>query len=367
MATLDTVESLAGGLDRGKTPPFSWYTDPAIFDLERERIFKRTWQYAALSEQLEAPGDVVTTEIADVPIVLARGKDGELRAFVNVCRHRAHVVVAESGKRSSLQCPYHGWTYGLDGCLKGAPRSKREESFDKSERGLIPLAVDTWGPMVFVNFDREAQPLHEWLGPAIAFMDRGGANFDGLRFWKQSVFEIKANWKVAIENTLECYHCPTIHPETIAKFAVVTPEGFRTVCQGYTINTEVELRESVGGEGLREDGGPAPWAPMPFVFPTFQCDTGGGPGCLTLYFWRPISHDRTIATYMYLFTDDVDEQVRNETLEMTERFGSEDIGAVENVQRGINARVLPHGELLPVNDHAIHYFCDLVFRALTGD
>jgi choline monooxygenase len=367
MATLDTVESLAGGLDRGKTPPFSWYTDPAIFDLERERIFKRTWQYAALSEQLEAPGDVVTTEIADVPIVLARGKDGELRAFVNVCRHRAHVVVAEAGKRSSLQCPYHGWTYGLDGCLKGAPRSKREESFDKSERGLIPLAVDTWGPMVFVNFDREAQPLHDWLGPAIAFMDRGGANFDGLRFWKQSVFEIKANWKVAIENTLECYHCPTIHPETIAKFAVVTPEGFRTVCQGYTINTEVELRESVGGEGLREDGGPAPWAPMPFVFPTFQCDTGGGPGCLTLYFWRPISHDRTIATYMYLFNDDVDEQVRNETLEMTERFGSEDIGAVENVQRGINARVLPHGELLPVNDHAIHYFCDLVFRALTGD
>src|SRR5215210_2610057 len=120
----------------GRTIPFGWYSDPAVLRLERERIFRRTWQYAGRAEQVAEPGSFFTCDLGGVPIVVARGKDAALRAFLNVCRHRGSLVCEGEGRRESLQCPYHAWTYGLDGSLRAAPRTEREEAFDKSELGL---------------------------------------------------------------------------------------------------------------------------------------------------------------------------------------------------------------------------------------
>ncbi|MBA2331952.1 MAG: Rieske (2Fe-2S) protein, partial [Actinobacteria bacterium] len=147
-----------------RTIPFDWYDDPAVLRLEREQIFHRAWQYAGRSDQVAEPGSFFTCDAGEIPIVVVRDKDGTLRAFLNVCRHRGSLVCEGEGRRETLQCPYHAWTYALDGSLRAAPRADREAGFDRSELGLLPVQVDVWGPFVFVNPDPAAAPLAETLG-----------------------------------------------------------------------------------------------------------------------------------------------------------------------------------------------------------
>src|SRR5262249_26970411 len=137
---------------------------------------------------------------------------GALRAFVNVCRHRRHEVMSGAGNRRTLQCPYHAWTYGLDGSLRAAPRSDREEGFNRADFPLLPVAVDTWGPSVFVDVGGEAGPLASVLGELPSIIAHGGLGLDGLVFHGREEWRAGANWKVMIENFLECYHCPVQHP-----------------------------------------------------------------------------------------------------------------------------------------------------------
>src|SRR5215204_4615618 len=148
----------------GRTLPFDWYSDPAVLRLERERIFRRSWQYAGRADQVAERASFFTCDAADVPIVVVRDRASVLRAFVNVCRHRGSLVCEGEGRRETLQCPYHAWTYGLDGSLHAAPRSEREPGFDRDALGLVPISVAAWGPFVFVNPDAEASPLAEVLG-----------------------------------------------------------------------------------------------------------------------------------------------------------------------------------------------------------
>src|SRR5256712_8198712 len=146
-----------------KTLPWAWYSDPEVLRREGERIFARAWQYVGHAGRLAEPG-YFAGSAGQIPVVVTRARDGELRAFLNVCRHRGHVVASGSGTRETLQCPYHAWTYGLDGQLRAAPRSEREPGFDADELELVQIEVDTWGPFVFVNPDREAAPLADALG-----------------------------------------------------------------------------------------------------------------------------------------------------------------------------------------------------------
>jgi carnitine monooxygenase subunit len=205
------ISDLATDLDRGFSLPASCYTDPAILELERERIFLRSWQYVGRRAQVAGVGDYFTAMVSNLPVVVVRG-EGKLRAFVNVCRHRRHLVMSGAGNKKSLQCPYHAWTYSLDGCLRVAPRSEREEGFDKEDFPLIPLQVDTWGPWVFVNPDPEAEPLASFLGELPRVIAESGLDPTELEFWHRKEWVRNANWKTMLENYLECYHCPTQHP-----------------------------------------------------------------------------------------------------------------------------------------------------------
>ena len=147
----------------------------------------------------------------DVPVVVVRNSAG-LAGFVNVCRHRRHEVMSGCGSAKVLQCPYHAWTYDLTGCLKAAPRSEREADFRKEELSLLPVRVETWGPWVFVNLDAGARPLREYLGDLPDIIGRSGLDLTRLQFKRRYEWRRHANWKVMIENYLECYHCPVQHP-----------------------------------------------------------------------------------------------------------------------------------------------------------
>jgi phenylpropionate dioxygenase-like ring-hydroxylating dioxygenase large terminal subunit len=127
------------------TLPFSWYTDGEILRREQERIFRRSWQYAGRADQVSEPGSYFAAWAGEVPVVVTRAGDGELRAFANVCRHRGSVLVEGEGRRATIQCPYHAWTYGLDGRLGAAPRSDGEDGFDRDELSLVPMRLETWG------------------------------------------------------------------------------------------------------------------------------------------------------------------------------------------------------------------------------
>ena len=224
MVTIDLMGPLASSLDRGYTLPASWYTNPAMFEAEKDCIFRRCWQYAGLTEQVRHHGEFFTCQAGEVPIVVVRDVDGDLRAFVNVCRHRGSILIPEErGCRKSIQCHYHAWTYGLDGTLRAAPGEKGEAGFDRSEFSLLPVRIDTWGPFIFVNPDRDAPPLYEVLGDLPDLVAETGLKLDDIRLRRRDTYDMAANWKVVVDNYLECYHCPTAHP------------GFRT--SSISINT----------------------------------------------------------------------------------------------------------------------------------
>ena len=151
------------------TLPYSWYSDPELLRREQEKIFRSAWQYAGHLGELPEPGTFFTTRAGRTPVVVTRARDNEIRAFLNVCRHRGFPVAQGAGKRETIQCPYHAWTYGLDGSLRAAPRASEEEDFRQDELGLVPASVGTWGPFVFVNAAADAEPLGDALGsmPAV--------------------------------------------------------------------------------------------------------------------------------------------------------------------------------------------------------
>src|SRR3954447_15469142 len=162
------------------TLPYAWYSDPEILRREQQRIFRGTWQYVGHLGELPEPGTFFTTNVGGTPIVVTLARDGELRAFLNVCRHRGFPVASGCGKRESLQCPYHAWTYGLDGALRSAPRAHEIADFPQGELGLRPVGVGAWGPFVFANTAQDCEPLTDALGSMPAQVAELGLDVDSL-------------------------------------------------------------------------------------------------------------------------------------------------------------------------------------------
>jgi phenylpropionate dioxygenase-like ring-hydroxylating dioxygenase large terminal subunit len=208
--TID-FEAVAEGNRAGRTLPTAWYTDAGLFELERRLIFGRSGQYVGGASQVAEPGDYFTSDVAGTPVVLVRGQDGELRAFLNICRHRHHPVAEGCGNRRLFTCFYHAWTYALDGTLVRAPRSEESPGFESAGLGLHPVGVAAWGDMLFVDISRTAPPLEETLGAAREVALQRGLPIAAARFRGRRSMEVDANWKLVWDNNCECYHCPTVH------------------------------------------------------------------------------------------------------------------------------------------------------------
>ena len=202
--------------------PWSWYSDPDVLRREQERIFRRAWQYVGHTGRVREVGDRFAAWAGEIPVLVVRAEDG-VRAFLNVCRHRGSLLVDGEGTGKSVQCPYHAWTYDLDGSLRAAPRSDREPEFDPEGLSLVPLRLETWGPFLFVNPDDEAPPLADTLGPVTELVP-----VDDLVFHSRDDYDLAANWKIACENYLECYHCPVAHKGFSAAYDV-DPDEYRLV------------------------------------------------------------------------------------------------------------------------------------------
>jgi len=202
------------------------YRSTAYFEIERERVFATSWVCVGYTSQVAEPGDTLVASVGDQPIFVVRDRQGSLRAFYNVCRHRGSQLVEGDGKHELIRCPYHAWGYSLEGKLLGTPYFKgldvpeaerrfydisEVKEFRKEDYGLLPVPVDSWGCFVFVNLDPQARPLAEWLGDLP--QRYGGYPLSALRLIKRKRFDIKANWKLIAENFMEYYHLPWVHPE----------------------------------------------------------------------------------------------------------------------------------------------------------
>jgi phenylpropionate dioxygenase-like ring-hydroxylating dioxygenase large terminal subunit len=353
---------LGAALAGGATLPAGWYADPAILRLEQERIFARSWQYAGRAELVAQPGDYFACLAGHVPVVVVRDRDGELAAFVNVCRHRGHLVAEGAGNRKSLQCPYHAWTYDLDGSLRTAPRSEREPGFDKGSFSLLPAAVDTWGPLVFVNPDAEAGPLADALGPLPGLVAESGLDLDRLRFRERTEWEIASNWKVAIENYLECYHCPVAHPG-FSQVIDVDPDAYELRSEGLVSSQFGSVRASAARNG---GAGEIARAQYHLLWPNFTLNIDPGPGNMGVDVTRPAGPERSVGMTDWFYYEDVPDETVREMMEFATQVGREDAALVESVQRGLSSGMIPHGRLLTSSEHLIQHFQRLVHEALTG-
>ena len=328
---------------------WSWYSDPEILRREQDRIFRRTWQYVGHAGQIERVGDRFGAWAGEVPVLVVRDDEG-IRAFVNVCRHRGSLLVEGEGTGKTIQCPYHAWTYDLDGSLRAAPRSEREEGFDAEELSLVPVRLETWGPFLFVNASPDGASLAETLGPVPDLV-----SVDDLAFHSRDEFELAANWKIACENYLECYHCPVAHKGFSAAYDV-DPDEYRLEPTGeHVLSQFAQARD--GDEGQ---------AQFHFVWPNLRINVFAGAPNLSIGPLLPSGPERSTGFLDYFFAGDADRGWVEELLAFDRQVGAEDRALVERVQKGVRSGIVQEGRLLGESELLVARFQELVGGAL-GD
>lgn len=344
------------------TLPYRWYSDPETLRLEQRRLFARSWQYVGHAGELPRPGSYKATRIGDVPVLLVRDEQDTLRAFVNVCRHRGALVCDGTGERGSLQCPYHAWTYALDGRLVQAPRLAAEGAVDTAELGLVPLRLETWGPLLFVNADPDARELGEEFAEVRAGLADAGIDVASLRFVKRWESEIEANWKIIAENFLECYHCPVAHPG-FSRAMDVAPDAYELDARGLRMSQVSTPRADATASTF---SGEVARGQFHLLFPSTVVNVYPGRANLSIGPLAPRSATRTYRMLDYFIAADASDEWFKELLEVDDRVGEEDRMLVERVQLGVASGALQAGRLMPVSERLVAHFQALVADALAG-
>jgi phenylpropionate dioxygenase-like ring-hydroxylating dioxygenase large terminal subunit len=356
-----TVEDIRSSLEAGFTIPSSWYHDPTIFHLEQDRILRRSWHYVTHVGTLAEPGDVLPWEVAGVPIVLTRTPSGEIHGFVNICQHRAHPVVLEPGNQRSLTCMYHGWSYDLEGGLKNVPRANGDIGFDPATVCLRRIQTHVWGPMVWVNVSLDAPPFEEWTAGLDDRLRSLGCDVREFAHATEHTWHIDANWKVFQDNTIECYHCPTTHPE-FSRAVVMDPAQQRMEVGGrYWIHHTIPFRDGVD-EGItfkRVAGEPFNYH-YSWIFPTtYLQHSGRGFDIGTL---DVVAVDRMRFRHMWFGPTDTPP----ETIALGQRMLEADVTIQQDVdlcgrvQRAHASGFAPTGRLVPGREALLTHFYKLI-------
>ncbi len=348
---LDAYDA-AAPLAEAFTIPSAWYTDPRVFELEQRAVFGRTHQPVARLDQLALPGSFVAAEVAGEPIVVVRGSDGELRAFFNVCRHHAAAVVTEAeGRAQRLRCPYHGWTYSLEGELRGTPEFEGVCRFDKSQSGLVPARLEIWEGFVFVAVEEAAAPVAEALGD---FGSRVAAlNLSSLRFRERRVYEVGCNWKVYVDNYLDGgYHVPHAHKglSSVLDYTAYTIETAGRAClQSSPLDAAAGDPDAVS----TRRGSAAYYL---WLYPGFMLNWYAG--YMDTNQVIPIGPDRTRVIFDFYFSDEFGaaEEERRRSVAVAERIQDEDKTICESVQRGLRSRAYEAGRLSVRREAGEHLF-----------
>ncbi|MEU3475363.1 aromatic ring-hydroxylating dioxygenase subunit alpha [Rhodococcus sp. NPDC006774] len=364
-ASLPLPESLISTL------PGRYYTDPAIFELEQEKIFEELWICAVRAADLDKPGAFRTVQIGRESVIVTRTRTGAIKAYLNVCAHRgARICMEDKGEvKRSFQCPYHAWTYDLDGKLIAAPNLTKMPDIDRVRYGLSSVSVEEWLGYVWVNlsdnpasFDTTVvQDIRDRLGD-VESIDR--YKIEDLGLGRRVSYDVKANWKLIIENFMECYHCATIHPE----LTEVLPEFADGYAAQYYVGHGAEFGESVrgftldGSEGHDSIPGIAPEQDRRYYAITVrpQVFVNLVPDHVIIHRMYPIAADHTLVECDWLYLPGVVASGRDlqHSVELFHRVNLQDFEACERCQPAMNSRKYRDGGVLVGSEHHIGIFHD---------
>ncbi len=342
------------------------YTDRKWMEIERDAIFRRTWQWVCHAEKLREPGAFVTTDIASHPICIVRDQDSALRAFYNVCKHRAHELLKGEGTTNKIMCPYHAWVYDLTGQLRRAPETEDLAGFSVNDICLDQVKVEEFCGFVFVNLDPAAAPLRKESGDLEMEIRHWAPDIDQLTFGHRLTYDIKSNWKNVADNFLECYHCPVAHKDFCS---LVDMDTYKVTTHGIYSSHMAEAGKGansaydVSNAKVRTH---AVW----WLWPTTCLMRYPGRSSMIVLNIIPAGPDRTLETYdFFLETPDPDDAEKEAIRYLDEVLQVEDINIVESVQRGMETPAFDQGRIVHdpdgsgTSEHAVHHFHGLVLDA----
>jgi choline monooxygenase len=350
-------------LDHAWTIPSPWYFDARIGELEQDSVFAKTWQAVGRVDQVRGKGSFFTADLAGDPIVVARGEDRTLRAFYNVCRHHAAAVVTETqGSAKQFRCPYHGWTYGNDGTLKGMVEFEGACNFDRAKNGLVPVRVDCWENFVFVNLNEKAAPLREFLG-VVSGIVAPLQIAKKMKYFDRRVYTLHCNWKVYVDNYLDGgYHVPHAHKglSSVIEYTKYKIENFERAClQSSPLSSD--SKSEAGVAATRQGRAFYLW-----IYPNFMINAYEGVMDTNLVV--PMGVDRCAVVFDYYFADISKKALKKnkESIKVSEKVQEEDMAICDSVQRGLASRAYVAGRLSVRREAGEHLFHRLLHADLTG-
>ncbi len=351
MPVVDAITSL----DQARALPARHYFGEDVLAMETRSVFARSWQLVAYAAQLAEPGDHVVEQVAGVPVILVRGQDGVLRAFPNVCRHRAGPLALCNGKGArALHCKYHGWTYTLEGQLRNAPEMQGAKDFDVSEIRLPPLRVQEWQGLVFVAMDEKTAPFEDVYGDIAARI--APIELAGMAFLRRDSYDIDCNWKVYVDNFLEGYHLPHVHP------------GLSKILDYRAYDTELMPWKSLQSSPLRNSGdiygeGEAFYY---FVYPNVMLNIM--PGRMQSNRILPLGPGRCRVEFDYYYAQDAQARARIAADQaFSDDVQAEDIAICEAVQKGLASGSYEAGRLCPKREGGVWHFHNQLRAAYAAD
>jgi choline monooxygenase len=338
-------------LELAYTIPAAWYVDERITHLENQQVFGSNWIAVGRTDQVAAAGQFFTFDLAGEPLVIVRGTDNTLRAFFNVCRHHAAAVAtAPCGVAQLLRCPYHGWTYGLDGSLKGTPEFAGVCNFDRAENGLLPVRVETWENFIFVNLDQQAPALEDYLGDLPQRL--APLSVYSLGFFARKSYTLACNWKVYVDNYLDGgYHVPHLHKglNSVLDYSEYTIENG----EHYALQSSPLVASQDASVAHTRTGDRAYYY---WLYPNFMINIYQGVMDTNLVL--PLGTDRCQVVFDFFFADTSAEKTHynEESVAVSDRVQAEDVDICESVQRGLYSRAYGAGRLSVRRETGEHLF-----------
>lgn len=348
-------------LERGSTLPSTLYIDPTVLAHEKRSIFNATWQLAGRLEQVATSGSYFTTSIAGEGIIVVRDASENLRAFHNVCRHRAGQVAIGEGNCRVFQCSYHGWTYALDGSLIGTPDWEGVENFDRASMGLKPIEIGVWEQFIFVRIDGASSnvSLESFLSDVQSRLST--ADVKSMSHRVRRDYTIECNWKVYVDNYLEGYHIPIVHPSLMRELDYTR---YRTITSRYSSLQDAPIK-SGDDPGRRYNRSETQSEALYFwIFPNLMLNVY--PDNLSTNLIVPLSPERTLTIFEWYFRE-ADEEKEEETLRLSDEVQQEDIRVCEDVQRGLNSVSYDRGRYSVKRENGLHHFHSLWVEFCRGE